>query len=279
MSLVEYGDISGTPVVYFHGAPGSHIEAVAFDKPAVAAGIRLIVPDRPGMGTTPLTPHHHIVVEYADTVVALADHLELDRFAIIGVSGGGPYALACAHRLPDRVTTAVVVSSPAPLEASAADSADRTIRRRRRLLMLLRHFPFLAQPIASRLSSFAHKPGGIAALVAQMSPPDRARIAADPEVAAELEANITEAFRQGSGGVAADLQAVTRPWGFQLANITVPVHIWHGAADNNVPVTDGRQLAAALPNARLDILPEAGHLLFVEQAEAILASSQESLSS
>ncbi|MFE6857808.1 alpha/beta fold hydrolase [Nocardia sp. NPDC057668] len=277
LGLVDYGDPAGAPVVYCHGAPGSHVEAVAFDAPAAAAGIRLIAIDRPGMGLTPMGARQRVVADWAEAVAALADHLDLDRFAVVGVSGGGPHALACAHRLGDRVSAVAVVSGPAPLETlSAAAELDEAGRRRRRLLALLRTFPLLSRPLAARLSMFVHKPGGIDALVGQMCPRDRELIAADPELADKLQANITEAFRQGSHGVAADLQSLTSPWGFRLADIAVPVHVWHGESDNNVPLLDGRHLAAALPNSRLTVLPGVGHLLFVHHAAEILDGLRQS---
>ncbi|WP_167477254.1 alpha/beta fold hydrolase [Nocardia arthritidis] len=262
--IAEYGDPTGDPVLYNHGVPGSHIEAIAFDEAAAAAKLRIIAIDRPGIGGSPPVPLRR-VVQWADVVAALADRLGLDRFAVVGVSGGGPYALACAHNLADRVTAAVVVSSIAPL--------DDIPGQRRGSLAMLRRFPFMARPVAARMAAQIRKPGGVAATIARMAPVDRARVTADPRLATELETNIGEAFRQGGRGFAMDLRLLfTRPWGFRLADITVPVRIWHGAADHNVPVSDGRRLAALLSNSRIDIVSDAGHLLFIDHTAAILES-------
>ncbi|MFD6463995.1 alpha/beta fold hydrolase, partial [Streptomyces roseolus] len=111
---MECGDRDGFPVLAFHGAPGSHVEGVAFAHTAAQeVGVRMIAIDRPGMGMSEIAPRKHLA-DYTDTVAAIADHFDLERFAVLGASAGGPYALACAARLPDRVSKAVVVSSPAP---------------------------------------------------------------------------------------------------------------------------------------------------------------------
>ncbi|WP_067813785.1 alpha/beta fold hydrolase [Nocardia inohanensis] len=270
LGLAEYGDRSGEPVMFCHGLPGSHVEAAAFDRAGEAAGMRIIAVDRPGIGASPLSPRGR-VGDWAGTVGAVADRLGLDRVAVLGVSGGGPYALACAHGLGERVTAAVLVSSPAPFEHGAGAGAE-SARQRGIGLRLLHRFPILARPVAARMQTLVRKPGGLAAMIAQMSPVDRARLE-DAELAAELEANLTAAFASGSRGVAADtLLLFSRPWGFDLADITVPVHIWHGDADGNVPVADAYRLAAALPAARSTIVPGAGHLLFVDRPADILAS-------
>ncbi|MFI9511287.1 alpha/beta fold hydrolase [Nocardia sp. NPDC052566] len=271
---MECGDRSGYPVLAFHGVPGSHREAVVFgDDAAAATGLRLIAIDRPGMGASAMSPRRRII-DWIDTVTAVADRLGLDRFAVLGASGGGPYALACAYRLPDRVARAVVVSSPAPFGDGTADRGAGDVRRAGGL-MVLRRFPFLARPAAARMAAVTRTPRGMAAMIARMSPTDRERIAGDDELLGKIDANMRTAFAQGSRGVAADLQVLfARPWGFELTDIAVPVVVWQGDSDGNVPVTDGRQLADNLPNSTLMIVEGAGHLLFVDHAAAILESIQ-----
>ncbi|GAB4585088.1 alpha/beta hydrolase [Nocardia sp. IFM 10818] len=268
----ECGDREGYPVLAFHGAPGSHVEAAAFaETAAVGAGLRLIAIDRPGIGLSGLSRRRQ-VVDWADTVAEVADGFGLDRFAVLGASGGGPYAMACAHRIPDRVSSAVLVSSPAPFDDRTSDANHDGIKRAGGL-MILRRCPFLARPVSARMAAVTRNPRGLMALIARMSPTDRARIADDDELLGRIADNIHMAFAQGSRGVAADLQALfARPWGFDPADITVPVHIWHGEDDANVPVADARRLADALPNHRLEIIPGTGHLLFVDHAAAILDS-------
>ncbi|GAB4590043.1 alpha/beta hydrolase [Nocardia sp. IFM 10818] len=255
-----------------HGIPGSHREAEAFDKAAVAAGMRIIAVDRPGMGESPIADGPRRVGDWVDSAVAIADLLGVARFGVIGVSGGGPYALACAARAAGRVTAVAVVSSPAPFAGGGA-GLDAMARRRRRGVAFVRRFPILMRPMAARMRAVVSKPSGVARLVDQMASADRRRVGRDAELAEKLQANIGEAFRQGSRGFAEDMLAVfCRPWGFELADIKVPVAVFHGAEDANVPLADGRRLADLIPGSRLHVVEHAGHLLFVDHPAAILES-------
>ncbi len=269
---MECGDRDGYPVLAFHGAPGSHVEAVAFaDAAAAEVGVRLIAIDRPGMGMSAMSPRQQIA-DFADTVAAVADRFHMKRFAVLGASAGGPYALAAAARLPDRVSKAIAVSSPAPFDDQSASKGSAGVKPAGGLL-ILRRFPFLARPAAARMAQVVRKPRGLDAMIARMSPADRARIAGDNWLRDRLAENIYTAFESGSRGVAVDFQVLfARPWGFDPANITVPVEIWHGNGDGNVPIEDAMRLAKAIPNSTIEIIGGAGHLLFVDHAAEILQS-------
>ncbi|WP_169814779.1 alpha/beta fold hydrolase [Nocardia crassostreae] len=268
---MECGDREGFPVLAFHGAPGSHMEAVVFaHAPAAEVGVRLIAIDRPGIGRSEMSLRRR-VADFADTVAAVADHFHLDRFAVLGASGGGPYAMACAAALPDRITEAVLVSSPAAFDEQSVTEGSGGVKRAGGL-MVLRRFPFLARPVAARLGAVVRTPRGLDAMIERMSPADRDRIARDDRLKDTIAENIRAAFESGSHSVAVDFQLLfARPWGFDPADITVPVHIWHGAADGNVPVEDGRRLAATIPDSKFDEVQGAGHLLFVDHAAEILS--------
>ncbi|MEV6071832.1 alpha/beta hydrolase [Nocardia sp. NPDC052001] len=265
---MECGDREGYPVLAFHGSPGCHVEAVAFaDVPAAEAGLRLIAVDRPGMGMSGWAPQRR-VLDWADTAAAVADHFGFDRFAVLGASGGGPYAMACAYALPERVSRCVLVSSMAPVtdEPPAPGEPKRAAG-----MMILRKLPFLARPATARLAGVVKKPKGLAALVGQMSEADQARIARDEQLLADLGANIRGAFVPGTKGTAADFVRVfAREWGFDPADIVVPTAVWHGDSDANVPTGDGRRLAATIPGAQFHLVEGVGHLLFVDHAAAVL---------
>lgn len=269
---MECGDRDGYPVLAFHGAPGSHVEAVAFaDAAATEVGVRIIAIDRPGMGQSTLTPRHQ-VIDFADTAAAVANHFNLERFAVLGASAGGPYALACAYALPERVSKAVVVSSMAPFDDQATGKHRGEVKPAGGLL-ILRRLPWLARPAAARMRQIVGKPRGLNAMIARMSPADRDRIAGDDQLRDQLAENIHTAFTSGSRGVAADFQVLfARPWGFDPAAITVPVEIWHGDTDGNVPIQDGRRLAGTVADSKFVEVPGVGHLLFVDHATAILQS-------
>ncbi|WP_460724183.1 alpha/beta fold hydrolase [Nocardia heshunensis] len=273
VSYAEYGAQDGMPVLYCHGVPGTHLEGEAFDEAGLAAGVRVIAVDRPGMAQSSL-PAGERVADWVTTVAALADRLELERFSVIGVSGGGPYALAIAAGLPDRVSGVALVSAPAPVEVQAdAADLDPVARKRRRGLNVLRRVPFLVHPMAVEMSMVIRRNKGVAGLVAQMAAVDRDRVEGDAELTAKLEANLRSSFEQGSRGFATDIRLVfTRDWGFSLAEVRAPVQIWHGDADGNVPADDALSLAAALPRSSTHIVAGAGHLLFVDRAADILFS-------
>lgn len=272
---MECGDRDGVPVLAFHGAPGSHVEGVAFaDAAAAEVGVRLIAIDRPGMGMSQLCVREQ-VADFADTAAAVADHFHMPRFGCLGASAGGPYALACAERLPDRVTKVIVVSSVAPFDDRVASKGAGGVKAAGGLL-ILRRFPWLARPAAARMAQIVRKPRGLAAMIAKMSPADRERVAGDDWLRDRLGENVNTAFAHGSRGTALDFQLLfARPWGFDPADIVAPVEIWHGDADGNVPVEDGRRLADSVPDSKFEEVPGAGHLLFVDHAVTILRCFRE----
>ncbi len=217
------------PLLYFHGFPGSHVQARAFDHAASALGVRVVALDRPGKGLSDFAADRRLLDWPADVVEA-ADALELERFAVVGQSGGGPYAACCAYSIPERLTGVGIVSGLAPFDPHAS---------------------------VNGLSDQQRK----------------ARIDRSPELVEGLEANFQQAFRRGSKGFAWDLRlAFAAAWGFELDEITVPVHLWHGGLDKNVPVTDGRYLAMAIPDCRATFSPNEGHLLYLDRASEILTA-------
>jgi pimeloyl-ACP methyl ester carboxylesterase len=247
----EWGDPHGPAVVLFHGAPGSrrfHPDAAT----TADAAVRLITFDRPGYGGSARNEGRTLLDTAAD-VAALADHLDLDRFAVIGFSAGGPHALACAHTLGDRLHAVAVVSMPGPLDEvpGAWDALPRHVRS---AAERARHEPAGAvrgvlrymQPTVDDPSTFLG--GG--------TEPDRA-VMAEPGPAAMLGADVAEAFRSGAGGFADDMVALWRPWGFRMAELPPGSRIWHGAHDTRA-APDFEYLTATLP-AVPTVWPDAGH--------------------
>ncbi|MGZ4675198.1 MAG: alpha/beta fold hydrolase [Acidimicrobiia bacterium] len=259
------GDPDGTPVVLFHGAPGSRGFRPRDDETR-AAGVRLITFDRPGYGDSdPVeTP---TVLGVADDVAQLADALGLDRFAVAAWSGGGPTAVATAYRLPERVTGLALVSAPGPLDEvpdgwqALGDFRRPTAEMARRephrsVRSIGRHMePFLADPV-----SFLGRGRG----------PD-GEILRDPELGAMLRAQVTAAIAPGPAGIAGDLVAMWIPWGFRLADVRVPTTVFHAALDRNNE-QDARTYAAAIPGASLVIWPEVGHLGILRRWPEVLAA-------
>jgi pimeloyl-ACP methyl ester carboxylesterase len=270
LAFAEYGDASGTPVFAFHGTPGSHAQAQPMHQAAADAGVRLIAPDRPGYGHSAFH-RSRTLVDWPHDVTAIADALDVDRFGVVGVSGGGPHAAVCAHALGDRLTGCSIVSGVAPLTGPA--DAEGMMPLNRMLAMLARRAPFLlrvpfaAMGLAGRLLPEERL---IEQLTAVMPPADVA-ILARREIRDPLLADMTTRHPTRAKAAAQDFAMFARPWGFEFADIGVPVAVWQGDEDVNVPFAHGRLYADSVPGASLNAIAGAGHMLFVDHAPEILA--------
>ena len=261
IAVEEYGDPAGPPVLYFHGWPASRLEAGLIpDLP-----IRLLALDRPGYGRS--TPHHaRTLLDWPADVAAVADRLGLAKFHIVGLSGGGPYAAACALALPERVLGVAMVC-PVPPPNGVHPRAPGVGH----LFMLGRH-PVLARRLFSVLRPLLHRriitPR---TLVGDTLPPsDRACMTPD------LLAGLSRAWREGIGrgvhGAMSDAGIYARDWGVPFGDIRVPVTVWYGAEDSLIPL-HGLTPLQAIPGMTLRIVPGEGHYsLAIRHAHAILTS-------
>ena len=274
LAYASYGDPHGAPLFHFHGHPGSRLEAALLHEEALRAGVRLIGVDRPGMGRSDRQPERRIV-DWPTDVEQLADGLGLDRFAVQGISGGGPYAAVVGAALGDRLSSVTLISSAAPagLGAGAGDLAVNELQAR-----LTRWAPWLLDAAFARMSrSITHArgrsdPASVGRSAIEGLPPvDRAAL--DPEHrAARYGESLVEAFRRGRRGAAWDARLLSRSWGFDVASIRVPsVQIWQGGLDRNVAPATGELLASAIPDATLHFCPAEGHIsVAFEHAEEII---------
>lgn len=202
-------------------------------------------------------------LDWPRDVTALADHLDLATFAVLGYSGGGPFALACAHALPTTRlrATAVVASMGPPHSPGQSRSPGWWLYSGSRP-------PLRGGIIAASATASRHLPTPVALRAARtgLPAPDR-RALRDSACGQNLIATWREAFRDGHSGAVADVAIYTRPWGFDLTEVTAPVAVWHGTADRNVPPSVGRYLAAQLPHSTAHFAPDQGHLsLFTDLA-------------
>jgi pimeloyl-ACP methyl ester carboxylesterase len=268
VGVYEYGDADGAPVFVFHGTPSCGAGFVWTDDPARERAIRVIAPDRPGVGLSSRRDAY-TVADYPAMVGALADKLKLDRFAVWGYSGGGPYAVACAALLPDRVTRAAVTAGMGEVgvwaEPADFEQTDR------QLLALTTKAPAVARAILN-----------VAAFVARRAPTtalksfEKQLIPADLEVAATLGppdetiALFTRAFLRGAHGVVADYRALAHDWGVTFDGIVAPFNVFHGDADSMVPLRHGEELVARIPSAQLTVWRGEGHLGTITHAGEVL---------
>lgn len=255
LGYAEYGRPAGEPVFYFHGFPGSRLEARLLHAGAEKAGVRIIAPDRPGCGLSTYQAQRTLLDWPAD-VAALADALKIASFGVVGISGGGPYALACALKMPRRIAATTLISSLGPLDWTGATQgmglSDSIF------LALADRLPWLAQGILGLLARI-DLAWLLKQTVADLCPRDQAALAA-PQVWQMLLDETGEAFRQGTRGVVHDAALYKRPWGFRPQEITLPVVLWQGEADHEVPPRSGRALAQALPDCRAHFIPKEGHI-------------------
>ncbi|HEV2736310.1 MAG TPA: alpha/beta hydrolase [Longimicrobiaceae bacterium] len=264
LGYAGYGDPGGVPLFFFHGTPGCRFRSRADDPAARELGMRVIMPERPGYGLSDPHPRGSMPT-WADDVAQLADRLGIGAFGVAGASGGGPFVAACAHALAPRLTCAVMVSSASPVDAP---EVWRTLSTANRLKFLApRHAPWLLRWDAELVARLVRRrPEAFVRLMAvQMSPADRRLFHAEDRKE-PLARFLRECFRQGAAGLAADLRAVSRPWGFDPAAIRMPVHVWHGEDDGMAPVAMGRYLARTIPRARARFFPGEGHLLVASGA-------------
>ncbi|WP_255196743.1 alpha/beta fold hydrolase [Halorarius litoreus] len=267
LSYATYGASDGPTLFFLNGTPGSRLMSDEFDGAMLAAGVRVIVPDRPGMGHSTFQPGRR-VVDFADDVDALADDLGLERFPVVGISGGGPFALACGARLTDRVTRIGLVCSLAPRRPlgprPGASVLDRVRFRSRGL------YPVnLAEAIVQWIVTSER---GLERVAESLPAPDRETLR-DDEFRERASASMREAFRSGIRGVATETHILNGDWGFDLHEVTCPVDVWHGVLDEEVPLRHGEYLAAQLPDATLHVLDDEAHFSMMLRLDEVFPAA------
>lgn len=266
LGFAEYGDPEGIPVLSFHGGLSSRLDAAPADGACRELGIRLVAPDRPGIGLSDFQVGRRLLDWPAD-MVALADELGIGRFGAVGWSAGGPYVAACGFAVPERLTAGAMVASAVPLEISGRRGLSKADRA---LLFLSERLPWAASQ-ALRLSIGLPSPTRLERSIA------RSLVAVDMEAIrrsgppAESVAFMKESLRSGTRGVIADYRVFGEPWGFGLEDVAVPIHVWQGSEDTQCPPEDPVLLAEHLPDAQLTIVVGEGHVsLLRNHARTIL---------
>jgi pimeloyl-ACP methyl ester carboxylesterase len=273
LGYAECGDPSGAVLFYHHGWPSGRRQGELMDRLGRAYGLRIVAPDRPGIGLSDHQPQRRLL-DWPETLADLAVHVGAGRFHLLGWSGGGPYVLAACAAMPERVLSATVVCGAPPL-AELGDA--RLFWIYRLLIRLRRHLPVLLGPVLA-----------LGARVAEVAEPDRPplswllcllrsadrRVLADPEVFRIVRAAMLDSLKRGATAVTTDAEAYLQPWGFDPAAIELPVHFWHGRDDRNIDWTYSRDLAQRLPRARSHWLDDEGHYsLPIVHNEAILRAA------
>jgi pimeloyl-ACP methyl ester carboxylesterase len=256
VEIVECGDRAGRPVMFFHGWPSAASQCLVFDGAARAAGVRLIAANRPGIGQSAVDPLHSIG-RWARRVAAVADALGVERFSVLGVSGGGPYALAVACALGRRVEACAAVSCAPPVDRSGRTlgwwmRAELRLRDRspRTVAAMLAVGRLLARRRALVWAVFTRW--------AARSPREAAALRQGPAAEASFMA-FREAIASPATALIADGDSLASPWGFSPADIAVPVCFWHGLLDRTTPWAFVQPVASSIPGARVVLGDDDGH--------------------
>jgi pimeloyl-ACP methyl ester carboxylesterase len=280
LAYSETGRAGGEPVLYLHGAIGTpYRRSPELDAAIAELGIRYLMVSRPGYGASdPLRGRS--LLDHAGDVEQLADALGLGRFAVVGVSTGAPYALACARALPDRVRVAAAVSSLSPvgLDGGVRVCLSRALRlsggvplRLRLALGLLSRAPRTCARGGDSVVRLLERHPGLLLRAMVTGAPDADRsLLDDPEASRTAAMSFLAAARGGVGEMIDDYRLCTAAWGFDPREISTRVHVWHGRRDQLVPVGHAFALAEAIPHSRLRLDPEDGHFFFRRRIREIL---------
>jgi pimeloyl-ACP methyl ester carboxylesterase len=259
LSTQIYGDPDGRPIFLLHGTPGSRLGPHPRSSVLHRLGVQLIAFDRPGYGESDRMAGRQ-VADAARDVLAIADAHGVERFAVVGRSGGGPHALACAALLPERVTRAAVLVGLAPQGAAGLDWFDGMAQSNvtehtaaaNGYEDIVAHTKAVANAVRADPASL------LASLQADLPDSDR-RVVADPGIRSMLLETYAEALRRSAYGWVDDALAFCSPWGFDPATVTVPVLLWHGARDVFSPASHARWLADRIPSAAVVVQAGAAH--------------------
>lgn len=269
----EYGPSDGKPLFYFHGSPSSRVESTLYinEELLLPLNVRLIAVDRPGMGLSDFQTNRRIL-DWSQDVIALANHLNMERFSILAYSLGGPYGLACAFAISERLHKVGIVSGAALFNESELmnninEGTRQYLTMPREKPRLSRLFLWMMLGVMPRIAPNRF----IAQANSLLAKPDRPIVAADPVFQQGFLRMLREALRQGTRGAFHESLLSVSDWGFRLQDIQIPINLWHGEADQNIPVEMARFAASAIPKCEAKYYPNEGHLsLFKKNAKEII---------
>jgi pimeloyl-ACP methyl ester carboxylesterase len=270
LSYAEFGNPQGMPAIYCHGFPGSRLEAGLFEQAAVERQLRIIAPERNGLGRSEPKPGRRLL-DWASDVEVLVEQLRLREFYLIGISGGAPYALACARHFGNRLKGFTLVCPLGPVDEPALLHAMRwparinfkSIRRMPQVWDFAYRFSIV--PLAQLWPQWIYQ------TMLLMVPEADRQVLRKSEVRQIITSSLREAIRQGAQGVLQEMALYAQPWEFSLSEVDIPVQLWHGTLDETVPMLHAETLAARLPMCETHFVDDEGHFsLPIRRAGQIL---------
>jgi pimeloyl-ACP methyl ester carboxylesterase len=260
VAFQEYGDPTGTPVIFCHGWPSSRTMAQLADEPGRALGVRIISPDRPGISGSSMQPDRKLS-DWPRLLQQVVDDLEIGEFRILAISGGAPYAYATAVAIPERVRAIAIVGGVIPF-AEMKDS-EGLLPLYRWLLAFYRNRPQLLRQLFRLVQPFLsfRAPVRLRPLLLKMlllRPCDAASLRDDAAFEAIFESQ-RRAWRGSAEGVLVDARIYAEPWGFAMEDVRVPVRLWHGIDDRAFAVRLAKEIANRFPNCKSRFIQSEGH--------------------
>ncbi|MEC9367068.1 MAG: alpha/beta hydrolase [Pseudomonadota bacterium] len=267
IGYAEYGDPDGVAVLALHGTPGSRIKFRAADALAARLGVRLIAPDRAGYGGSTPKPGRGLAAAAGD-LFQLANALGIGEFTLVGISGGGPHAAACAALGDGRVRALGLVGPVGPIRDPVVEAALPP--KFRRIFALGRH-PLLARVVFTAIGRCAaYWPGLLARGLMQRACAADRPLLRRADVAGSLAASFAEGIGRGVEGAMEDARMFAEPWDFDPALICVPTVVWQGSEDGNVPPAAAIRLARLIPGCEMHLIEGAGHYWVYDHFDEVL---------
>ncbi len=269
LGFAEYGDENGFPILFFHGTPNSRLSRHPDISILENLNIRLITLERPGYGLSDAV-EERTVLEWSEDVKEFIEYNGIDKFSILSVSGGAPYALSCTYKLDNVVEKCGIVSGFAPIDLNKELTRNMSSSNKIGFWMAMKA-PWLLKVVLKSIakSSVREPEKQLDKFMEGFSISDQ-NIVKKPEIHKVFLEDMKEAYRQGMKGHYGDLKSLIKPWGFALEEIKTKVYIWQGEEDKNVPIEMGYFFDKALPNSEVYFYPEEGHLLYLNHWKDIL---------
>lgn len=265
----EYGDPNGRPVFFFHGQPGNRLFRFPDESLNRTLGVRLISVDRPGYGLSDFQSERKLM-DWPQDIIELADALDIDRFGILGFSAGGPYALACAHQSPPRLTNVGIVDSAPPMFLPEISGLAPGIIQLN--YWLARLAPSVLKIWFRIYWWFSRrKPDMFIKMSIEQSNPTDREILLHHQIYSMLEQVWKENLRRDCEGYVQDIEILMKDWGFRLSDVKYKISLWQGEADANTPISWAKYMARELPYCKATFFPKEGHFVLFSHWEEIIS--------
>lgn len=257
LGYAEFGAPEGAVMFYYHGWPSARVQGALMHEVAQKYGLRVIAPDRPGIGLSDFQPNRTLL-DWPDTLEQLADHVGAGKFHVMGWSGGGPYVLATAKAMPGRILSATICCGAPPLKFLGYQHMFWVYRFMIHLRGIFPPLLGLVLRLGRIISSGNPQRAPLSWLMRMLGREDR-RVLSDPQVFSVVRHGVMEALLRGPRMVIADADIYLSEWGFEVSSIDTRIHFWHGKEDQNISWKYSQQVSELMPHVTTQWLENEGH--------------------